>query len=198
MINPMRKTLWRILLCAILAGGQALSVASVQAAPVAEAERIDIDLRRTTLVVRDIDKSLAFYRDALGLKVIYDREIRTPRNAKDVAAAERALRLVFLQANDDYIGVIGLLQYLKPAKRPINQGAEPFSIGSIVLVFNADNLEARFQAARNTLGVKVLSEPSETQYPDYQGKGMIRVRISVLLDPDGYVVELNQLLSELK
>ncbi len=198
MTSPVRETLWCILLCGILAGGQVVGAASVQAAPVPEAERVDIDLRRTTLVVRDIDQSLAFYRDALGLKVIYDREIFTPRDAKNIAAAESALRLVFLQANDDYIGVIGLLQYAKPAKQSAHQGAEPFSVGSIVLVFNTDNLESRFQAARNTLGVKVLDEPSETQYPDYQGKGMIKVKVSVLIDPDGYVVELNQLLSELK
>ena len=45
------------------------------AAPVAEYERIDLDLRRTTLVVRDIEQSLKFYRDALGMEVIYDRDI---------------------------------------------------------------------------------------------------------------------------
>ena len=32
------------------------------AGPVPAAERIPVDIRRTTLVVRDIDKSLAFYR----------------------------------------------------------------------------------------------------------------------------------------
>ena len=49
------------------------------AAPVPEDERIPLDLRRTTLVVRDIDKSLALYRDALGMKVSYDSHIRTPK-----------------------------------------------------------------------------------------------------------------------
>ena len=50
-------------------------------APVADEDRVPIDLRRTTLVVRDIDASLAFYRDALGMEVIYDQRIRTPRDA---------------------------------------------------------------------------------------------------------------------
>ena len=68
-----------------------------------------IDLRRTTLVVRDIDDSLAFYRDALGLEVIYDNVIRTPRDAASDAEAERASRLVFLRANDDFVGIVGLL-----------------------------------------------------------------------------------------
>jgi hypothetical protein len=37
---------------------------ALRAAPVPEAERIPVDLRRTTLVVRDIEKSLPLYRTA--------------------------------------------------------------------------------------------------------------------------------------
>ncbi|MFZ9479652.1 MAG: hypothetical protein ACO29T_12170, partial [Steroidobacteraceae bacterium] len=43
------------------------SSGSTFAAPVPEAERIPVDLRRTTLVVRDIEKSIPLYRDALGM-----------------------------------------------------------------------------------------------------------------------------------
>ena len=60
------------LLCAVLWAGAMLPA---RAAPVPEAERIPVDIRRTTLVVRDIDKSLPLYRDALGLKVIYDEQL---------------------------------------------------------------------------------------------------------------------------
>ena len=52
-----------------------LVMATAIAAPVPEASRIPVDIRRTTLVVRDIDKSLPLYRDALGLNVIYDELI---------------------------------------------------------------------------------------------------------------------------
>ena len=48
---------------------------AARAEPVSAAERIPVDIRRTTFVVRDIDKSLALYRDALGLKLIYDTPI---------------------------------------------------------------------------------------------------------------------------
>ncbi len=168
------------------------------AAPVAEADQVPIDFRRTTLVVRDIDESLKFYRDALGLKVIYDNIIRTPREAANDADADRALRLVFLRANDDYVGIVGLLQYRKPVKPAPNQGDEPFSTGSVVLLFNSKNVEQAFARARAVPGVRVLSEPSETAYPSYDGKGTIPVMVSVLTDPDGFVVELNQLLGELR
>ena len=99
--------LWAALLSISLA-------APAAAKPVPDVERLGLDLRRTTLVVRDMEASLKFYRDALGLKVTYDNIIRTPRTAKGDAAAERSLHLVFLRANDDYIGQIGLMQYTKP------------------------------------------------------------------------------------
>lgn len=165
-----------------------------RAEPVPAAERLPIDMRRTTLVVRDIDNSLAFYRDALGLEVIYDAEILTPRDAKNLAEAERASRLVFLRANDDYIGVIGLLQYVKPAKPATFQGLEPFTPGSTVMVFNLDNLAPVFADAREVNRVRVLSAPRQTTYPGYASGETIAVWVSVLTDPDGFVVELNQML----
>lgn len=167
------------------------------AAPVGDDERVPIDLRRTTLVVRNIDASLAFYRDALGMEVIYDNAIRTPRSAASDAEAERASRLVFLRANDDYVGIVGLLQYTKPVRPAHDQGDEPFSTGSIVMVFNAENLAATFERARQVRGVRVLYEPSRREYPSYDGKGVIPVMVSVLTDPDGFVIELNQLLTSI-
>jgi catechol 2,3-dioxygenase-like lactoylglutathione lyase family enzyme len=168
--------------------------AGARAAPIPEADRVPLDLRRTTLIVRDMERSLAFYRDALGLTVAYDQVIRTPRDAPDDAAAQRSLRLVLLQANDDFIGMIGLIQYYKPLKQAPAQPAEPFSIGSMVFVFNAKDVRRRFEAARRVPGVRVVEEPAETSYPGYDGKGTIPVMVSTITDPDGYVVELNELL----
>jgi catechol 2,3-dioxygenase-like lactoylglutathione lyase family enzyme len=166
------------------------------AAPVSDAERVPIDLRRTTLIVRDIDNSLRFYRDVLGLKVAYDQIIRTPRDAVSDAAADRSLRLVLMQANDDFIGMIGMIQYLKPVKPVPAKPAEPFSIGSMVFVFNVKDAAAKFAAARAVPGVRVIDEPTRTTYPGYGGKGVIPVLVSTLTDPDGYAIELNQLLVE--
>jgi catechol 2,3-dioxygenase-like lactoylglutathione lyase family enzyme len=162
---------------------------------VPEPQRLPIDLRRTTLIVRDMETSLRFYRDILGLKVAYDQVIRTPRQAPDDATADRSLRLVFLRANDDFIGMIGLIQYFKPVK-PVASVPEPFSIGSMVFVFNVKNALARFAEARKLPGVRVIEEPTPTSYPGYDGKGTIPVMVSILTDPDGYTIELNELLAD--
>ncbi len=188
----MRRKIVVTLIAAFLVG------AITHAAPVPETDRVPIDLRRTTLVVRDMDRSLSFYRDALGLEVIYDNVIRTPRDATSDEEATRSLRLVFLRANDDFVGIVGLMEYRKPRKTPIHQGAEPFSVGSTVFVFNAQDAKAVFENAKQINGVRVLSEPRETQYPSYDGTSKISVLVSVMTDPDGFVVELNQLLDEIK
>ena len=180
-----------ILSALILAIMTALPQTTIHAAPVAEEDRVPIDLRRTTLVVRDMEKSLAFYRDGLGLKVIYDQAVNTPRGASD-EEAEVARRLVFLRANDDYIGIVGLLEYKKPRKPVPAEKPVPFGPGTMIFVFNTDDVMTRFERMRKIEGVEVLDEPTEVTYPSYDGTGTIPVLMSAMSDPDGHVVELNQ------
>jgi hypothetical protein len=76
--------------------------------PIAAAAEFPLLLRRTTLIVRDIEASLKLYRDGLGMEVIYDEEINRPHSSED---REQRLRLIFLKASHDYVGVIGLIDY---------------------------------------------------------------------------------------
>lgn len=164
------------------------------AAPVPESERGPVDLRRTTLIVRDVDRALAFYRDALGLKVVYDQVIIRPPRPGDPAEVDRKMRLALLRANDDFVGVIGLLEYTSPRLEDRPNLAERPGIGEVILVINATDLDQRFERVRATPGVRIASEPQLTTYPAPDGEGSIRVRVSAVWDPDGYFVELNQLL----
>ena len=177
-----------------VAGTGAILIApeASRAEPVADHERVPVDLRRTTLVVRDIERSLEFYRDALGMQVIYDNLITTPRGV-DPDDAERALRLVMLRANDNYVGVLGLLQYFKPAKETVDLAGTAFMEGTIVMVFNLEDLPGSFARATSIPGVVVLDEPMPVSYPSYDGEGTIDVIVSSIQDPDGFTVELNQL-----
>ena len=129
-----------------------------------------LDLRRTTLVVGDMERSLAFYRDALGMAVIYDNLLLRPAEAASLDEAERGLRLVFLRANDDFIGVLGLMEYLKPRKDVVDLAGRAFDTGTSVLVFNVADQGRAFEAASALEGVEVLSEPVERQYPVLLGR----------------------------
>lgn len=181
-------------LVAALFGTFVLTGASVAgAAPVPDDERVPLDLRRTTLVVGDMDRSLAFYRDALGMTVTYDNWVVTPRDAPSHEEADLVRRLVFLQANDDYVGVLGLLQYTKPLKPVVDLEGTAFHQGTAVLIFNLEQLDEAFAKASAIEGVTVISEPELVTYPSYDGSSTISVKVSTVQDPDGFTIELNQL-----
>ena len=165
--------------------------------PIAAAAEFPLLLRRTTLIVRDIEASLKLYRDGLGMEVIYDQEINRPHSSED---REQRLRLIFLKASHDYVGVIGLIDYeygypdhpahTKPVRR------EGFTPGNAVLIFNTDGLEKRWPNIENAPGVEIISKPKLTSYPGYGGKDEIRVLVSKFYDADGYILEVNQILSD--
>lgn len=172
-----------------------LGALAAHALPVADEDRVNIDFRRTTLVVRNIDASLKLYRDVLGMQVIYDQMIRTPTGKPD-DETDRIRRLVFLRANDTYIGVIGLLEYQKPLKgQPLNRLA--FEPGTSVQLFATTDLEAKFKAAKQVPGVVGVSPPRVVNYPNYDGSGTIPVKVSIVSDPDGFILEINEPLVEL-
>ncbi|MEZ5500894.1 MAG: VOC family protein [Steroidobacteraceae bacterium] len=167
-------------------------VAAASAEPVAPGERIPVDLRRTTLVVRDLDQSLRFYRDALGLTVIYDQLLGGNPDAEGGPVAPTT-RLALLRANDRFIGVLGLMQRLDTPAPPVPPLAKA-QAGQAILVINAADLDTRFTRIREAPGVTVFSDPKPIQYPSADGKGHIDVMFSAVWDPDGFFVEINKLL----
>ena len=134
-----------IIVAASLGFGSSYVVASDD--PIAKASDFPLVHRRTTLIVRDINASLALYRDVMGMEVIYDEEINRPRPGSD---REQRLRLIFLKASHDYVGVIGLIDYeygypdhpahTKPVRR------EGFTPGNAILLFNTTDLESQWKA----------------------------------------------------
>ncbi|MEM9169126.1 MAG: VOC family protein [Pseudomonadota bacterium] len=198
-----RRVLMGVAAAALVAcGAEKPAAAADEAArkPVAEADAAlepnPLNLRRTTLVVRDIENSLALYRDALGMTVAYDQELTSPGlSTREGADGENRSRLVLLKANDSFIGMLGLWQFLDQtdADRAPPDAAD-FTPGEIVLLFNADNLDTVFPAAAAVDNVTVVGEPKRRVYPSDAGD--IEVMVSMLVDPDGYTLELNRVLSD--
>ena len=183
----MKSTLYALITLAGLGAAPQLS-----AAPVPEAERIPVDLRRTTLVVRDIERSLPLYRDGLGLKVIYDQLIGGGPQP-DGSTQPPTVRLVLLRANDDFIGVLGLMQRLNLGQAPPPPEFRRAGPGGLILVFNIQDLEQRFARIETTPFVTVAERPRRIDYPA-AGGGSIPVLFSAVWDADGNFIELNRLL----
>ncbi|MEM1380650.1 MAG: VOC family protein [Pseudomonadota bacterium] len=194
----MRISLLAILISVLVLAGCAtdLSNTVAETPPPSEDPENPLDLRRTTLVVRDIEASLALYRDALGMSVVYDQELTSPGLSMRYGAdGENRSRLVLLKANDGFIGMLGLWQFLdQTSKDQEEPDAADFTPGEIVLLFNSKTLETTFPAAAQAPGVSVVGRPKERRYPSPSGD--IVVMVSMLTDNDGHTIELNQIISD--
>ena len=179
------------LAAALLLTATTLGPGFARAQPVPEAERIPVDIRRTTFVVRDIEKSLPLYRDALGLKVIYDQLIGGGKNA-DGSVRPPSIRLVLLRANDTFIGALGLMQRLQapPAPPPEFKKA---GVGQMIMVINVADLDMRWAKIEATPHIKIDLKPERVEYPGPNGS-VIPVMFSSVWDADGNFIELNKLL----
>lgn len=172
--------------------GEATSTKPV-AAGVETSERLPTDVRRATIIVRNMENSLKLYRDVVGMKVNYDTVVTTSGVALPAGEPGAKARLVLLNANDPWVGWVGLMEWLDP---PIAAGEYPKRMGpgGVVIVMNTDDVEGRCAAAKQVPGVTFTAEPRLQVYPGRNGGPDIRVKGCNFFDPDGILIEMNQIL----
>ncbi|MGB6317761.1 MAG: VOC family protein [Litorimonas sp.] len=163
-------------------------------APDADSQAFPTDLRRTSLIVSDIDESLKLYRDVLGFQVNYDAEVTMSGVALPAGEPGAKARLVLISSNDSWVGWIGLLQWLDPELTPPPQPRRRMGIGDALLVFNTEKVDEHCEAVAALPGIHITAPASNTTYPGRGGGADIVVRTCYLFDRDGYFMELNKVL----
>jgi len=163
-------------------------------APDAAAQTFPTDLRRTSLIVSDIDESLKLYRDVLGFKVNYDAEVMMSGVALPAGEPGAKARLVLVSSNDSWVGWIGLLQWLDPELPPLDPPRRRMGVGDALLVFNTEKVDEHCEAVAKLPGVHMTQVAGNTTYPARAGGDPIVVRTCYLFDRDGYFMELNKVL----
>lgn len=138
------------------------------------------------IAVSDMDRSLAFYRDALGLEVHFDVTLDAVDYVRAVLGVEmRDARLVYLRVPGSDGVFVELIEYHGTDGRPALPRAWDPGTGHICFhVSDAAALHARALA----LGFRSRSAGVAT-IPVGPNRGG---RAAYLLDPDGYHVELFQ------
>lgn len=143
-------------------------------------------IRRTTIVVEDIDTSLTFYRDILGLEVFYDGEIGADATGKLLGVDGARVRIVSMKGEDTTFGMVGLMQYITPEIKPRRSVVEMNLPADIVLIFRTTEIHRLHEAFRDA-GMKIQCPPVRYEIP---GRGMV-TGMSVF-DHDGILIELSQ------
>ena len=121
------------------------------------AERLPTDIRRVTLIVRNIENSLKLYRDVLGMKVNYDTVVETSGVALPAGTPGAKARLILLNSNDIYIGWIGLMEWIDPPLPDPGPYPKRMGPGGHVIVTNTDDVDGRCAAAAKVPGVTVTA-----------------------------------------
>lgn len=147
-------------------------------------------LRRTTLIVRDIGRSVRWYEHVVGMTRYYEGEVVLSGAGMAAGKAGDRTHLVIMQCEHPEIGMIGLLQWVDP---PLPAPAEiPVGVtyGNPTFVVASDDARTALQRARE-LGSHVHSEAHEWSIRGADGE-MKRFVSTSVFDPDGYFYEFNQ------
>jgi catechol 2,3-dioxygenase-like lactoylglutathione lyase family enzyme len=118
-------------------------------------------LRRAAIMVRDLDRALALYRDVLGMAV-WRRGAAGADNPdffRMLGVAPGQGRWVILQAEGSEVGMVGLFEVSGPAPPPLarpDHGA--IAVGEVALVFLARDLPALHRRIA-ALGLTVIGPP---------------------------------------
>ena len=158
-----------------------------------EERKVPTDFRRVTMMVNEMEPALHLYRDILGMTVYYDNEIVVTGEGLPAGEPDSKTRLVILQCNDPYIGMLGILQYIdpplpSPEPRPVPNRVRA---GEIVFVMHNEDVQSAYEQLRELPGIEVVSKPHVSEFPKDDG-GVFRVLGTSFFDPNGYFIELNQ------
>lgn len=146
-------------------------------------------LKRTTIRVRDMENSIAFYERVIGMSQYYNNEIVLDRHFLPGEKPGDKIHLVIMQGKDPTIGMIGLLKWIDPPQTPPPVSYD-FDFGQPVFVVQCPDAEKLYNNAK-ALGCEIRSALTETEYPAAAG-GTVKVRSVGLFDPDGHFFECNQ------
>lgn len=147
-------------------------------------------LKRTTLIVRDLDTSVPFYRDLLGFTIWYDDEVMLSGRGLAAGAAGDRTRLVIMKAIDPAVGMIGLLQWIAPVLPAPAVERRRLGIGDVVFVMQTDDVREAHRRLREA-GARIFAAPHSFRVRGADGQMLEMTSIS-FWDPDGYFFEMNQ------
>ena len=142
-----------------------------------------IGWHHSNFTVSDVERSLAFYRDLLGLRVVADMQPEADYPARVTGHHDATFRIVFLRLGDEP-HILELIQYKTGQGAPLPPATN--RPGAAHICFLVDDLPAEYERLR-AHGVTFVSPPVAITQGVNRGGYAVYMR-----DPDGATIELLQ------
>jgi lactoylglutathione lyase len=131
------------------------------------------------ICVRDLERSVRFYRDLLGFRALTRLEARGPEVDRMLRLSGVDQETVFLERDNVRLAVFA---YRSPAPEGDGEPRPMNRLGLAAIMLRVDDLDATLDALRDA-GVRVL-ESTRTEHAAYRSK------LVFVCDPDGTLIEL--------
>ena len=145
-----------------------------------------ISVGHTGLVVKDMGKMVAFYRDAFGFEVLLDTRVGGKEADDIVSFHVESERIVLMNLGATQIE---LLEY-RPSGRGYPSDYKSNDLFGVHLAFQSDDIEKDY-AMLKAKGVTIISRGPQTipkTHPIFAGTKVLYVQ-----DPEGHPLELIQM-----
>lgn len=136
----------------------------------------------TGITVSDLDKSIEFYRDKLGLELTLGptEVFEGDALSAGLGVPNAKLRLAVFKVGH---GEIELLQYLSP-ESPVERPVPSNTLGAMHVAFEVENMRQKYEELKSK-GIEFLSEPNVVTEGPLNGWTWVYFK-----DPDGITLEL--------
>lgn len=147
-------------------------------------------LKRTAIIVRDMERALTFYRDVLGMNVWVQGEAgaEIPALYQLLGMPQCTTRWVILQSEDVDWGMVGLFELTDPAPEDdTHPNIDRVNRGEACLVFHTPDVDRIYREARR-IGLTVLCPPLKLELKQHG----VASKEMTLRDPNGVLVNFIQ------
>jgi catechol 2,3-dioxygenase-like lactoylglutathione lyase family enzyme len=147
-------------------------------------------LRRVSIIVTNLDRSLHLYRDTLGLTVTWETVVKASDRDhavfKLLGISPVNIRATFLESEDSAASMIGLIEIADPNIHAAPLGTPGKRRGEVSLIFNTTKIHELYHTLIEG-GFEIVSPPTLNELPAYPASLEMTLR-----DPDGVSINLIQ------